>query len=147
MQSLLLKNNSRIVLWKQFVVKQGNKANKHISKRLLILTPKDIQWYHSINEYESNKAALGLIKVEDIFKVSETQMQSTTYDFEIDVVKYMKKGMLENSHRVVKFGCEAENDRHQWISRIEFLKAKTVYENYVNRFVNIQFPLRKEEDI
>ena len=33
------------------------------------------------------------------------------------------------------------------MSRIEFLKAKQVYENYVNKFVNIQFPLKKEEDI
>jgi len=35
------------------------------------------------------------------------------------------------------FGCDTENDRHHWISRIEFLKAKIVYENYVNKFVNI----------
>lgn len=59
---------------------------------------------------------------------------------------YIKKGQIDNSARVIKFGCETENDRHQWISRIEFLKAKAVYENYVNKFVNIQFPLKKIED-
>jgi len=64
-------------------------------------------------------------------------MQSNTYDFEITVTQYIKKGVLENASRNIKFGCETENDRHHWISRIEFLKAKIVYENYVNKFVNI----------
>ena len=55
--------------------------------------------------------------------------------------------MLIDVPRTLKFGCESENHRHHWISRIEFLKAKAVYENYVNKFVNIQFPLKKEEDV
>ena len=63
------------------------------------------------------------------------------------MTSYIKKGILENQTRAIKFACETENDRHHWISRIEFLKAKMVYENYVNKFVNIQFPLKKEEDI
>ena len=103
----------------------------------MILTPKDISWFHSIEEYESNAIPLGYIKLEDINKVAETVMQSNTYDFDIQVSSYIKKGQLDNSARQIKFGCETENDRHQWISRIEFLKAKAVYENYVNKFVNI----------
>lgn len=40
-----------------------------------------------------------------------------------------------------------EVERHHWISRLEFLRAKIVYENYVSKFVEIQFPLRKHEDV
>jgi len=47
----------------------------------------------------------------------------------------------------MNFGCKGESERHEWISRIEFLRAKTVYENYVNKFVNIQFPLKKVDDV
>jgi hypothetical protein len=42
MQSMLIKNNNKIVLYKSFVLKQGKKANKKISKRLMILTARDI---------------------------------------------------------------------------------------------------------
>ena len=45
------------------------------------------------------------------------------------------------------FGCETEVERHHWISRIEFLRTKITYENYVSKFVQIQFPLRKHEDV
>jgi hypothetical protein len=40
----------------------------------MILTPKDISWFHSIEEYESNAIPLGYIKLEDINKVAETVM-------------------------------------------------------------------------
>ena len=146
MQNMLIKNNSKIILHKGFVLKQGKKASKKISKRLLILTAKDLQWFHNKEEYESNKTPLGVIKVEHIFQCFDTMMQSATYDFEISVTQYVRKGILESQVRNIKFGCETESDRHNWISRIEFLKAKLVYENYVNKFVNIQFPLKKEED-
>jgi hypothetical protein len=134
---MLIKNNNKIILYKAFVFKQGKKASKKISKRLLILTAKELMWFHNVKEYEEGKRPLGVIKVEHIFNTVETTMQSTSFDFEVSVTSYIKKGTLEDAVRNIKFGCETENDRHNWISRIEFLKAKTVYENYVNKFVNI----------
>jgi len=64
---MLIKNNNKIILYKSFVFKQGKKASKKISKRLLILTSRDMQWFHSVKEYESNRPALGIIKIENIF--------------------------------------------------------------------------------
>lgn len=128
------------------VFKQGKKASKKISKRLLILTSKELIWYHNNKEYEANKRPLGMIKVENIFKVFETIMQTASFDFEVAVTQYIRKGVLDTNIRNIKFGCESENDRNHWISRIEFLKAKLVYDQYVNKFFNIQFPLKKDED-
>ena len=48
--------------------------------------------------------------------------------------------------RTIKFGCETENMRNHWISRLEFLRTKCTYDNYVNKFASIQFPLRKADD-
>lgn len=42
-------------------------------------------WYHNTKEWETGKQPLGLIKVENIFKVFETLMQSGTFDFEVAV--------------------------------------------------------------
>ena len=73
-------------------------------------------------------------------------MQSKTFDFELAITNYTRKGIQDDNVRNIKFGCQTENDRNNWISRIEFLKAKLVYDTYVNKFVNIQFPLKAEDD-
>ena len=74
-------------------------------------------------------------------------MQSKTFDFEVAVTGYIRKGVFDENVRNIMFGCVSENDRNNWISRIEFLKAKMVYDSYVNKFVQIQFPLKAEEDV
>jgi hypothetical protein len=146
MQSRLLKASSRTVLFKGWILKQGQKANKKVSRRLMLLSPVEIQWFHDQQEVETGAVPLGLIRIEDIYKCSQTVLRENTYDFDISVVSYFKKGQLETQTRTIKFGCETELDRTQWISRIEFLRAKTLYENYVNKFVPVTFPLQKQLD-
>lgn len=111
------------------------------------MTARELMWFHSVEEYESGATALGVIKIMDIYKCSETLMQQGTYDFDIGFTNYIKKGQVDSMPRIMNFGCKSETERHEWISRIEFLRAKTVYENYVNKFVNIQFPLKKVDDV
>jgi hypothetical protein len=74
MQNILINSNHNIPLYQSFVFKQGKKASKKISKRLLILTSRELMWFHNSKEYEMNKQPLGIIKVENIFKVFETLM-------------------------------------------------------------------------
>ena len=61
MQNILINNNQEIPLYKSFVFKQGKKASKKISKRLLILNSRTLQWFHNADEYETNKQPLGSI--------------------------------------------------------------------------------------
>lgn len=147
MQNILVNGNPNMPLYKNYVFKQGKKASKKISKRLLILTSKTLQWFHNAQEYETNKQPLGSIQVEHIFKVFETLMQARTFDFEVAVTQYIRKGIIDENVRNIKFGCESENDRNNWISRIEFLKAKMVYDSYVNKFVHVSFPLKAEDQV
>ena len=142
MQSMLLGGNPKTVLYKGLVYKQGKKGKKTISTRLLILTCKELQWFHNIKEYEKNFPPLGSIKVADIYNCRETDLQANTFDFQIAIDGYERKGMFDNAPRLIKFGCEKESERHEWIARIEFMKTKNVYENYINKYVPIQFPLR-----
>ncbi len=51
MQNQLLKNNPKAILYRDWVFKEGKSVNKKISKRLLIMTPKNICWYHDDEEY------------------------------------------------------------------------------------------------
>lgn len=76
------------------------------------MTSKELTWYHGVDEYEGNQPPLGIIKMEHIYKCSETLLQEQTYDFEICVTKYIKKGKeIENQPRVMKFGCKTDDDR------------------------------------
>ena len=42
------------------------------------MTARELMWFHSIEEYESGATALGVIKIMDIYKCSETLMQQGT---------------------------------------------------------------------
>lgn len=74
-------------------------------------------------------------------------MQQKSFDFDISFTRCVKKGVLEDSPSFINFGCKTGNQRHQWISMIEFLRANTIYEEYVNKYVNITFPLRKDDQV
>jgi hypothetical protein len=146
MQNQLVRGNKRAILFKGYVYKQGQKANKKVSKRLMVLSPLLIQWFHNQEEFQNNALPLGVIRIENIYKCSHTLMRDGTFDFDISVISYTKKGVEDKDPRTIKFGCLTEMDRHQWISRIEFLRTKSMYDNYVNKFVQISFPLKKGED-
>ena len=90
---------------------------------------------------------LGRIKIEHIYACQESIMQAETFDFDIFVSQFVKKGTLIETPNKFAFGAEKDVDRYNWIARIEFMRAKTVYENYITKFVEIQFPLRKPEDV
>jgi len=92
----LIKNNPKAILYKDWVFKEGKSVNKKISKRLLIMTPKNICWYHDDEEYYQNSVPLGEIIIEDIYATSETLLMEGTFDFDICVTKYIKKGVLDN---------------------------------------------------
>lgn len=92
--------------------KQGKSANKKVSHRLMLLTSKEITWFHDLEEYESNKPPLGVIRIENIYKCSETLLSVNSYDFEICVTTYIAKGkLLEDQPRIMKFGCKTDDDR------------------------------------
>ena len=37
-------------------------------------------------------------------------------------------------------------ERDEWISSIEYLRTKAVYDNFVQKYCNISFPLRKNSE-
>mmetsp|Transcript_37080 Transcript_37080/g.56889 ORF Transcript_37080/g.56889 Transcript_37080/m.56889 type:complete len:189 (+) Transcript_37080:3736-4302(+) len=147
MQSRLIRNNNKEVIFSGNVKKQGQKANKKLSDRYFVLFPKEVMWFHSQKHFKecsnnnfrsnSNSVPDGVIRIEHIYDMSLTKIKEETFDFDISVSKYIKKGKPVNVVRTINFGCETELARNQWISRIEFLRAKSSYDNYVSRFANI----------
>jgi hypothetical protein len=105
MQVMLLKNNNKTVLHKGWVLKQGHNANAKVSKRLFILTAKDLCWYHNVQEYDDGMNPLGRIKIEHIYACQESIMQANSYDFDIFVSQFIKKGVNIETPNKFAFGA------------------------------------------
>ena len=88
MQYLLMRNNSRLILHSGWLFKQGQKANKKVSKRLMIMTSKEISWYHDWEEYQNKRTPLGVIQIEHVYQTADTLMSQNTYDFDICTTEY-----------------------------------------------------------
>lgn len=55
----------------------------------------------------------------------------------------LKKELTKKGKETSSFGARSEEERDEWISSIEYLRAKYIYDNFVHKYGNIQFPLRK----
>lgn len=69
------------------------------------MSARELMWFHNIEEFNSGATALGVIKMINIYKCSETLMMQGSYDFDIGVTAYIKKGQPDNGPRVINFGC------------------------------------------
>jgi hypothetical protein len=92
MQIMLLKNNAKTVIHKGWVTKQGHSINAKVSHRLFIMTSKELLWFHNAEEYENNDTPLGRIKIEHVYGCCESIMAAETFDFDIFVSQFSKKG-------------------------------------------------------
>lgn len=63
MQYKLVNNNNKAVMHQDIVFKQGKKATKTISERLLVLYPRELCWFHDRREYEQGLTPLGVIQI------------------------------------------------------------------------------------
>jgi len=86
-------------------LKQGHNANAKVSKRLFILTAKDLCWYHNVQEYDDGMNPLGRIKIEHIYACQESIMQANSYDFDIFVSQFIKKGVNIETPNKFAFGA------------------------------------------
>lgn len=67
MQTKLVRNNKKTILHKDWVYKQGKAATKKISRRFLIMSARELMWFHNIEEFNSGATALGVIKIINIY--------------------------------------------------------------------------------
>lgn len=64
------------------LTKQGDKANKKVEKRLVVLTAKDLSWYHDDEEYKKNKP-LGVIYLSAVYHCVPANTTKSTDDVNV----------------------------------------------------------------
>jgi len=52
-----------------------------------------------------------------------------------------KKKNIEKQSRKFAFGAKTESERDEWITSIEYLRTKSIYENFAKKYANITFPI------
>ena len=77
-----MKANPNTILKQGWVTKLGNKPTKKITKRLMVVRPKNIQWYHNESELRKNKP-LGVIYLASIYHCLPANRFKNTSDINV----------------------------------------------------------------
>lgn len=80
--NVLMKNPGAAVK-KGMLTKQGDKPNRKVEERFMVLKPKQLNWYHDQKEYEQGKAPLGVIYMQAIYHCMPAQTAKPTDDLNV----------------------------------------------------------------
>ena len=79
----MLAKNPVAVIKKNLLTKQGDKVNQKVEERLVILTAKDIKWYHDESELKRGLRPLGVIYLRAIYHCMPANTKMNTLDFNV----------------------------------------------------------------
>ena len=145
--SLLSKNpsNFNVVIKKGELDKKSDRGYKW-SKRYCLMNTREFKYYY--NEADSNRDSsidqpLGTIPFKNIFQImpiKETESKGKAYAFVIYVGSWQKKDK-DMGIREFYFSAYSDDELEQWTTYMEFIRAKAIYDSFVNTFGKISFPL------
>ena len=149
-----LLRNPNVVVKSGFLTKMGDKPNKKVEKRLLVLTAKEIAWFHNEKEFRANKP-LGVIYMSAVYHCVPANTAKRTEDFIVSTVlnlrqigtcAWRKKQAEKEGKREFIFGAKDEAERDEWITCIEYLRVKATYDNFTQKFCSIALPVRRQSE-
>jgi hypothetical protein len=76
--------NPNCIVKSGYLTKQGDKPNKKVEKRLMIIKAKEILWYHNEKELKANKP-LGVIYMSAIYHCVPANTQKSTDDLNVSI--------------------------------------------------------------
>ena len=83
---------------------------------------------------------LGSILFTAIYSVVAAKRNKQTSDLFVECMSWKKKNQ-QNDRRKFVFGAKTEDERDEWITAIEYLRTKCIFENFRKNFTNITFPI------
>ena len=83
---------------------------------------------------------LGSILFTAIYSVVAAKRNKQTSDLFVECMSWKKKNQ-QNDRRKFVFGATTDHERDEWITAIEYLRTKCIFENFRKNFTNITFPI------
>ena len=150
MVATMLQSNPLAIIMRGLLTKQGDKPNKNVEKRLLLLNSKELKWYHDEEELKKGKKPLGVIYLSAVYHCVPANTKMNTVDinvsfivfstlYQIGTCAWRKKEQEKEGRREFIFGAKDITERDEWITTMEYLRAKAVYDGFVQKFCNISF--------
>jgi adenylate cyclase 10 len=118
-------------------------ANISWAPRFVLLSSRELKYYYSKEDCSNGIEALGTIPLKSIFGVqplNEREKGNKSWAFQIQASSWWKKS-VEMPVRTFYFAASSEDLLEEWSIYLEFTKAKAVYDDFVNNFGKISFPL------
>jgi len=135
-------NNLNITLKNGWLLKKSDRGMTW-SNRYVVMSCKDLKYYYSENDCKENTDwALGVISLKHIFNIFQLNDTETKKDFAFMIYtgSWQKKNK-EMGIREFYFAGKNFEEMEQWITYIEFIRAKAIYDDFVYSFGKISFPL------
>ena len=146
--SLLSKNpnNLNVIIKKGDLDKKSDRGYKW-SSRYCVMNTREFKYYYSEEDYARKDPSLdeplGTIPFKNIFQImplKETESKGKAYAFVIYVGSWQKKEK-DMGIREFYFSAYSNDELEQWTTYMEFIRAKAIYDAFVNTFGKISFPL------
>ena len=126
--------NPRSIVLKDRLFKQGKSINKNVEKRLVTLTQYELKWYHDDEVEFINNKYMGLVKLPFIYEVVKSKQAGNEKPaFMISVTMFYDKKNEEQGKRDIYFSCDTEQERDKWITGIDYLKTRAIYDAYAKK--------------
>ncbi|CAD8086258.1 unnamed protein product [Paramecium primaurelia] len=132
-------NNMKVPLKKGFIFKRSDKKVSWQYRYCVIDSENMILYLNNQMSEQTGILPLKLITtIIPIFDKSDDQQQ---FCLQVGVSDWIKKGKVKGDKRVFLFAFESEDSLEEWTIFLEFVKAKSIYNDFVENFGRIQLPI------
>ena len=147
--------NSDIVISKGSmpIVKHGTiekKSDKGITwvPRFVITTKTRFFYWYTSKDYEFNKQYLGMFELKNIYDIKvlrDFEFSDKKNLLQVKVSAYYKKDQLKGGRDYI-FSINDKNELNSWVIVLNFLRAKSIYDEFRFTFGTINFPFTHEKN-
>ncbi|CAD8204339.1 unnamed protein product [Paramecium octaurelia] len=148
-RSIIIKSIQTKLIAKTNNIKLGllkKKSDKNVTwaERYCLMTQKELKYYYSEQDYHRQpQNALATIMLSSIYQIvplNDKEKVNQKYAFEIRTGNWFKRQKLM-PRRDFYFSASSEELMEEWTIYIEFMRVKATYDEFVNNFGKIQFPI------
>ena len=134
------------------IVKGGlieKKSDKGITweKRFVIISKTKFYYWYKPEEYILNKQYLGMFELKNIYAITalkDFEFGQKKNILQLKVSSFYKKDKLKDGRDYI-FSFKSRSEMNEWIITLNLLRAKAIYDEYINTYGVINFPFNHEK--
>lgn len=143
-------NSGANAILKAGVLQKKSDSNVTWANRYTILSSRELRYYYSKEDSLQNPdnylGAIPLGYIYNIIPLNDKAIGNKQFAFLIAASNWIKKN-VDRNQRKFYFAADNYNQLEEWTIYLEFARSKASYDDFVNHFGRIQFPLSQQEDI